>query len=243
MAKRKGPKEDPPASAPAYMVSFGDMMTIMLTFFILLCSYSTTRMAGFVADGIGSFRNSVNALGMPGLLPGDTKAIDVGARRVRFRPNDALNEEMLTDPDGSISDLNRQALRNSVKDILKTNKATRLPLTWVFDYRQFELSEDHKTSLNEIGDLLQGKNVKLKIEGFAYEEAQDEAEIFACAITRAHNVGRYLSRNFNIPEKNIFPVGNGSGGKGNDMDRRKARRHQDKYGRRIVDIYLVPMNK
>ena len=66
----KKPVDAPPPGAPLYMVSFGDMITIMLTFFILLCSYSTKRQAGFVADGVGSFRVGLNSMGLPGVMPG-----------------------------------------------------------------------------------------------------------------------------------------------------------------------------
>ena len=103
MAEKKTPPDDSPAGAPLYMVSFGDMMTILLTFFILLCSYSKERQAGFISDGVGSFKNVVNAMGLPGVLPGDKYPVDLGASRARYRPAGALNDQFLTDAEGRVT--------------------------------------------------------------------------------------------------------------------------------------------
>ena len=71
MIREKKERDDSGPKVPAYLVSFGDMMTILLTFFILLCTYATQRKSGFVADGIGSFRLAIEALGLPGFLSSD----------------------------------------------------------------------------------------------------------------------------------------------------------------------------
>jgi chemotaxis protein MotB len=84
MSREKKP-EDPGPQVPGYLVSFGDMMTILLTFFILLCTYATQSKAGYVADGIGSFRLAIEALGLPGLLPRDRAAIELGAQKIRYK--------------------------------------------------------------------------------------------------------------------------------------------------------------
>lgn len=55
---------------PAYMVSFGDMITLLLTFFILLVALADTQMAGLVGAGQGPIIPHLMADGKPGILPG-----------------------------------------------------------------------------------------------------------------------------------------------------------------------------
>ncbi|MCK9328295.1 MAG: flagellar motor protein MotB [Candidatus Cloacimonetes bacterium] len=47
MAKKKKCPECPPVGAPAYMNTYGDMMTLLVTFFVLLISYSTIEQKKF----------------------------------------------------------------------------------------------------------------------------------------------------------------------------------------------------
>ena len=59
--------------APAYMVSFGDMMTLILCFFILLVSMAKDQDYGLMAKGIGSFVMSVRTMGLTGILDSSEK--------------------------------------------------------------------------------------------------------------------------------------------------------------------------
>lgn len=238
MAAPKEPVDESLDGAPLYMVSFGDMMTIMLTFFILLCSYSKERQAGFVSDGVGSFKNVVNAMGLPGVLPGNRYPLDLGAKRARYRPVGAINDEFLTEPDGRITDLNRDKLRDVIKNQLEKKLETRIPVVLIFDRRDTSLSESHINTLKTIAGLLQGKNLTVRFEGFAYEEGEDESTTRGIAAGRALSAANYLNRNHGIPNKNIQTRGWGSGGAG--RERHKDRLQQDRLGRRIVVIYLVP---
>lgn len=55
---------------PAYMVSFGDMITLLLTFFILLVALADTQTAGLVGAGRGSLIEHLLAQGSPGIMSG-----------------------------------------------------------------------------------------------------------------------------------------------------------------------------
>jgi hypothetical protein len=65
----KAPESGKPG-VPAYMVSFGDMITLLLTFFILLVALADTQTAGLVGAGHGPLVQHLNAKGEPAILPG-----------------------------------------------------------------------------------------------------------------------------------------------------------------------------
>lgn len=234
----KKPVDEPAPGAPLYMVSFGDMITIMLTFFILLCSYSTKRQAGFVADGVGSFRVVLNSMGLPGVMPGVRHPVDLGASKVRYMPSQALNYELLETEDGAINDLNRNSLRETVKSALERDEVVQVPTIFVFDFQETELSADHRAAIDAVAPLLLRSRANLRIEGFAYEEDLDRRATRKIAYERALSMGNYLTTEFGIPTSRIETLGHGSGGKG--QERHGDRRVQDFLGRRIVIIYLVP---
>ena len=65
----KVPANEKPG-VPAYMVSFGDMITLLLTFFILLVALADTQEAGLVGAGHGPLVKHLNAKGEPAILDG-----------------------------------------------------------------------------------------------------------------------------------------------------------------------------
>lgn len=61
MAK-KDKKSDAPQGAPMWMVTYGDMMSLLLTFFVLILSFSSIQEAGF-KQAIGSLKGALGILG------------------------------------------------------------------------------------------------------------------------------------------------------------------------------------
>ena len=61
MARKKKCPECPPAGAPAYMSTYGDMMTLLVTFFVLLISFSSIQEAKF-QKAIGSLKGALGVL-------------------------------------------------------------------------------------------------------------------------------------------------------------------------------------
>lgn len=76
MAKHK--EEDQPKGAPAWMVTYGDMMTLLLTFFVLIVSFSSMDQAKFKAaissiqQGLGIWPDASGI--MPELILFNTQA-------------------------------------------------------------------------------------------------------------------------------------------------------------------------
>lgn len=76
--------------APAYMVSFGDMMTLILCFFILLVALAEERNYGMMAKGLGSFVVAVESHGLNGVLSASErqKIFDQTRRRFNLPPEE-----------------------------------------------------------------------------------------------------------------------------------------------------------
>lgn len=231
------PPEDKPPGAPSWIVSFADMITNLLTFFILLNAFASTQQAGFIADGLGSFRDVAMRAGGPSHLDGGkVGAVDIGASRVRYRPPDSVNSTMLDSVRGEVDDHNRDALRQAIKKSLKDDRVSRVPMELIFEPGKKELTEAHTKALDIVAPTLREFRVDMRIDGFAYAEATDE--IRSLAIGRANAVRDYLIRVHGIQSERIFSVGYGSSGIG--IEKRANRVVQDRLGRRIAIIYLVP---
>ena len=68
MSEKGRKPEEPKQGAPAYIVTFSDMITLLLTFFVLLLSLATDQKEGMFMKGTNSFKRAVADFGMSGLL-------------------------------------------------------------------------------------------------------------------------------------------------------------------------------
>lgn len=62
MAKKDKKSDAAPMGAPMWMVTYGDMMSLLLTFFVLILSFSSIQEAGF-KQAIGSLQGALGILG------------------------------------------------------------------------------------------------------------------------------------------------------------------------------------
>ncbi|MCA9215910.1 MAG: hypothetical protein KDB27_22745 [Planctomycetales bacterium] len=72
MARKIKPPDAPPSKA--YLVSFGDTMTTLLAFFIVLCSLAENQTGADLHTGTGSFIQALSGGGLPGRFTFDTSA-------------------------------------------------------------------------------------------------------------------------------------------------------------------------
>ncbi len=181
-------QEEPNPGPPAYMVSFSDMMTLILTFFILLVSLSHEQSFGLLADGVGSFRVALESHGVNGLLEdADRKAIFENQRRRFNLPPRAANASQILPEDASEFEL----LRAEAVEALLPHDELSFPVLSSFEDGSSTLSVAAKRYAGTLADSLRpAKGQLLILEGHSPLSNQLLAWQRADTL-RSHHISEY----------------------------------------------------
>ncbi len=87
-----GSDDDGDGGQPMWIVSFTDMITLLLAFFVLLQAFAADQDPDLFHAGQGSFRRAIEGLGMMTLLFGQPSTIE-GVERKRRHPTEEQDEE------------------------------------------------------------------------------------------------------------------------------------------------------
>jgi len=177
--------------APAWMVSFGDMMTLILTFFILLVSLGKTQQVGLAASGVGSFLISVRSFGLPGILDDREKAEMFDHVRERFNlPPEDDPERRADHLDASELELIRASL---VQSLLPHDQISQ-PAIAVFEPGSAVLTKDAERYIDLLAPSFRPTGGQtLLLEGHALDAGRGQVdENTLLAFERARAVRNYL---------------------------------------------------
>lgn len=188
--------------APAWMVSFGDMMTLILTFFILLVSLAHEQQSGLLAKGVGSFIVATRSFGLDGVLDGAEKEAIFSELRVRFNLPPEEDPERRTD---FLDASDKELIRATLAESLSPHDEINQPTIATFGEGSIELSESAKVYLELVaGTLSPGRDQVLILEGHAYEGGQGKAsKNHWLAFSRARAIRDYLVNELGLPGDRI----------------------------------------
>jgi len=169
--------------APAYLVSFGDMMTLILCFFILLVAMSKTRNFGLMARGLGSFVVTVRSMGLTGVLSGHQEQAIFEQMRRRFNlPPEDDPARRAVHEDAAL----RELIRASSAEKLSPHDEVRQHRIASFGRGQHELNDSSQRYLDALAESLRPRSAQtLVLEGFAPEGSDSGGRYLALARGRA----------------------------------------------------------
>jgi len=201
MARR--PKKES-GGAPAWMVTFSDMVTLLLTFFVLMLSMASMDQVKF-NDAAGSLRDAF------GVMKGGNKTDISKPKVVEFVPiNDdfvsRLYKRMLTEFNRLKIDARISLVKDRGAVILRVNESL------LFAPGQTEVRPESYPTLNDIARLLQDLPFHLRVEGHTDDTPvrTNNVSNWDISVARAVSVVKYMADNNLLPLDRLSAVGYGS---------------------------------
>ena len=196
--KRQPIKEEKP-KVPAYIVTFSDMTTLLLTFFVMLLSLASMQDPELIKKGRDSFRFSLDYLGL-GILMDREQKPNLGYAKIRYSVNepDKLYEgRSINTKEEKIRKLFNELNRSmrAEPSVIAANK-TDLTVTNIrFAQGDARLDESAKQFLGGFSSQLQqnygSRPVKLYVLGLANDQ-RAEKEQWILSAKRAKAAADYL---------------------------------------------------
>jgi flagellar motor protein MotB len=216
-------QQDDAAETPAWIVSFADMITLLLAFFVLLQSFAKEQDPELFRKGQGAFRRSISGYGIPDLLFGKPQLLSGPAQKKRHPTKENVdkdkNRERVIDP----TDLDireafarlKKAIETDVSELEREIDSVAVtPITFSKGDARLN-SEARKYLKNRAAELdrsLDPKRVTISIIASSPDEQRPGKQRLVLAARRARNVSRYMRSELSgMSDRNWFLVPMGSG--------------------------------
>lgn len=225
MRRRQSRKKKKPSGAPKWMVTYSDMVTLILVFFILLFSMSQVDVVKFEAIS-ESFRNRMIFDFLPSPVPMEhpsesSKHIESGesSDEVDLPKSDKDSEgeeeaekdtleELMTDIDIFLDE-------HGLHDVITANRTERgvvlvLQESILFNSAEAEILDKGKPFLSEVGSLLIELPNQVKVEGHTDNRPISNYRYpsnWELSGARASSVIRYLIEKYDFDDTRFSAVG------------------------------------
>lgn len=203
----EGKKNKCEKGAPKWMVTFGDMMTLLLTFFVLLLSFSVMdqkrfiKMAGTMKDAFGIQKRRVITETIP-------RGMDIISQEFQTVPLDVqvkISDVIAAEFDGGLVDVEHgpEGMTLRVKDSV------------AFESGKAEILPRFKVFLDKLGKVVAELDIHVTVSGHTDNVPLKEEAAFRSnwelSSARALTVVQYWLGKYNIPHERLAARGDADG--------------------------------
>lgn len=196
-------EEDPPAGVPEWVVTYGDMMSLLLTFFIMLVSMSKMKEEGTMRAMLDAISESFGATDGPFGVPGFSKQkTSIYTKPASKGDKDEGGVEKDSRKSGGIGGPNPQVRTISKGTLVTMGGPVR------FSPGTAELLPQLKQDLEQIASLVRDKANVIEVKGHTSPEPlppdspyRDHLDL---SYARAANVARFLTESLGISDRRII---------------------------------------
>lgn len=197
MARRK---EEPP-SVPEWVVTYGDLMSLLLCFFILLAAFSELKQEREYLDVVKSIQEAFGYESGIGRTPADD--IPTNSLLQIYEELDMRQSQQSSDrytPNIQHRSPQTTYLTEGIKFVLGG--------AVTFQPASAELSDEAKTYLREAAELIRGTRMKVEIRGHAhgYEDSTGGESLMDLSYRRAKTALDFLVNECNVSPLILVPV-------------------------------------
>ncbi|MGG1629926.1 flagellar motor protein MotS [Rossellomorea sp. NRS-1567] len=212
--KRRRRQASQPTGAPKWMVTFSDLITLILVFFILLFSMSQIDIVKFrtIAD---SFQQRQILEFYPSVIPFENPSAEPEMEKEKTQPqnSEGTNKEL----NQLLADIQSYLNENKLSDVVVATRTERglvlvLQEQALFASGEATVLEDAYPFLNKVGDLLSRIPNFVKVEGHTDNRPIGTYRFpsnWELSSARASSVIRYLVQTENLDPKRFIAVGYG----------------------------------
>lgn len=199
----------PPAGAPEWMTTYGDMMTLLLCFFVLIVSFSEIKKDEQFQAVVEHIKEAFGMMGGGGKIPiTDDPALSLIERldALRLKQEKVPNRSNTKDP----GQQGREPQVTKVREGMMIATGGRI----TFEPGSADLSEEAKESLRQLAEVFKGWENLVELRGHAaaleMPDGGNEAfsDLWVLSFARSKSVFDYLTQELEIDPARFRLTGN-----------------------------------
>ncbi len=185
-------EEEPSAGIPEWVVTFGDMMSLLLTFFIMLVSMSEMKQDEKFQAVAESLREQLgHSLSQDAMIPGDFRP-----RNSSMEWNSSLGRAKKMDIKSGGQENKSVVGEHEKVQIVRPGEDSSVGGVVFFDEHSTRLTPKIQDDLQRIIEQIAGKPQKIEVRGHATRRPMDDDgtfhDVWDLSNARARNVMNYL---------------------------------------------------